>query len=257
MKPIDAEIVRSRIVICKKCAQKNRLHESAESGIYRCASCRAEMPNPFQRHRWLTRWRSVALGAATGALCAGALLLYITSKNGKHDNVQPEQVAAVEGSKDLDWYRKAAEKGDAEAQYRFGAQLYHHGKGMPTNQVKGVEWLEKAATKGNIDAQLELDLIYSRRYSGFEGVPKDEAKAASWVQNAAATGNARAQCSLGFKYLGGKGVPRDAAKAVTWFRRAADQGDISAQHELGTLYALGRGVQKAGLTHQNLRSEMR
>ena len=71
--------------------------------------------------------------------------------------------------------QKAAEKGEANAQYRLGS-LYYHGQGVPRDLKQAAEWYKKAAEQGNTPAQAALGNMY---LSG-EGVPKDSAKAAYW-----------------------------------------------------------------------------
>ena len=46
------------------------------------------------------------------------------------------------------WYRKAAEKGVADASYRLGA-LYEHGKGVPSDMEYAYGWYSVAAHVGN------------------------------------------------------------------------------------------------------------
>lgn len=93
--------------------------------------------------------------------------------------------------------RKAAERGDAEAQYRLGC-CYFVGKDWVRNwdAKEGMMWLGKAAGQDHVGAQYLLGLCYS--------------------------------C--------GWGVVEDLAEAVKWWRKAAEQGNAEAQYELGELY---------------------
>ena len=47
----------------------------------------------------------------------------------------------------LRWYHKAAEQGDAEAQYNLGA-MYHNGDGVRRNFHLSKEWFGKACDSG-------------------------------------------------------------------------------------------------------------
>jgi TPR repeat protein len=45
------------------------------------------------------------------------------------------------------WYGKAAEQGDASAQFNLG-MMYAKGEGVPKDNVEAVEWVRKAAEQG-------------------------------------------------------------------------------------------------------------
>ena len=60
--------------------------------------------------------------------------------------------------KAIEWYEKAAEQGDAEAQYNLG-NMYYHGHGVDVNHKKAVEWFKKAAEQGHRRAQIVLRTI--------------------------------------------------------------------------------------------------
>ena len=51
----------------------------------------------------------------------------------------------------IDWYTKAAEQGDSDAQYILGL-CYEKGNCVPLNKSKAVEWYRKAAKQRNKDA---------------------------------------------------------------------------------------------------------
>ena len=59
--------------------------------------------------------------------------------------VQQDREKAVE------WYRKAANQGDAAAQLNLGLS-YYNGEGVEKNLNKALEWFEKAAKQGDKDA---------------------------------------------------------------------------------------------------------
>ena len=56
----------------------------------------------------------------------------------------------------IKWCRKAAELGDADAQYNLGV-MYSEGHGVPQSNAEAKVWFEKAAEQGNEDAQSILD----------------------------------------------------------------------------------------------------
>jgi TPR repeat protein len=53
------------------------------------------------------------------------------------------------------WFRKAADKGNASAQYRLG-RLYERGLGVEQNRDEAISWYKKSARNGNIDARQAL-----------------------------------------------------------------------------------------------------
>lgn len=135
------------------------------------------------------------------------------------------------------WYTKAAEQGDADAQSKLGL-AYLNGHGAPRDYAEAAAWLRKAAEQGNAAAQYDLGLMYARGQS----VPQNDAAAVEWYSKAAGQGDARAQSSLGLAYANGRGAPRSYARAAQWFRKAAEQGFADAQFDLGVMYANGGGV---------------
>jgi len=54
------------------------------------------------------------------------------------------------------WFRKAAEQGNADAQYALG-RAYHEGQGVDYNYTEAVKWLKKAAEQGQSDAIYRLE----------------------------------------------------------------------------------------------------
>ena len=65
-------------------------------------------------------------------------------------------------------FKKAAEKGEASAQFYLGT-MYYNGKGVLQNDAKAVVWYTKAAEQGEASAQFNLGNMYGKG----EGVPQD------------------------------------------------------------------------------------
>jgi TPR repeat protein len=53
------------------------------------------------------------------------------------------------------WLKSSSERGDAEAQYYYGA-LFIQGWGVKQNQAAGIDWFKKSASKGFWKAELQL-----------------------------------------------------------------------------------------------------
>ena len=88
----------------------------------------------------------------------------------------PQDYAAA-----VSWYRKAADQGNADAQYNLGV-MYDQGQGVPQDYAAAVSWFRKAADQGYAHAQFNLGLMYDEG----QGVPQDYAQAHMWFNLAAA-----------------------------------------------------------------------
>jgi TPR repeat protein len=84
----------------------------------------------------------------------------------------------------IKWYRKAADQGDADAQYNLG-NWYANGRGVPENDVEAVKWYRKAADQGHAKAQSNLGVMY---YGG-DGVPENNIRAYVWWSMAKTQGH--------------------------------------------------------------------
>jgi hypothetical protein len=113
-------------------------------------------------------------------------------------------------------YRKAAERGDASAQFNL-AIMYDHGWGVHQDYSQSAVWYRKAAEQGFAAAQYNLGVAYCEE----QGVPQDYAQASAWYRKAAVQGDATAQFSLGAAYYDGRGVPQDYEEAYFWINLAA------------------------------------
>jgi TPR repeat protein len=143
------------------------------------------------------------------------------------------------------WYRMAADKGHAEAQFSM-AYLYVYGFGVPYNLREAASWYQKAAEQGHAEAQYYLGCFYDKatgRRAGGWGtqrsennlgayydkgpiygvIPSDVVEAAKWYRRAAEQDVAEAQFELGLCYMWGEGVPHDEGEANRWFKKAAEQ----------------------------------
>ena len=106
----------------------------------------------------------------------------------------------------LKWYRKAADRGNAGAQYNLGITHYN-GRGVPQDYDEALKWFRKAAERGNMLAQYNLASMYEEG----RGVPQDYVQAHKWYNLATALGNEE-----GSKHRDGveeKMTPADVSKA--------------------------------------------
>jgi TPR repeat protein len=124
-------------------------------------------------------------------------------------------------------YRKAAERGSAEAMYLLGKQCL---SGKFEDRPDCIRLLQNAANLGNVRAMYELGFAYSI------GRGEDPAEAARFYRQAADLGHAKAAYSLSIAYIAGKGVEKNLAEAVVYSRKAAALGHVPAMRQLGALY---------------------
>ena len=126
---------------------------------------------------------------------------------------------------DFDAVKKAAEQGDAIAQFNLGV-MYDTGEGVPEDNAGAAHWYRQAAEQGHAVAQYNLGI----KYDSGEGVPEDDAEAVGWYRQAAKQGHVSAQNNLGVMYATGEGVPEDDIQAYAWISIAAAQGGENAKN---------------------------
>ena len=146
--------------------------------------------------------------------------------------------------KALKLYLKAAERGDAEAQYISGG-MYFEGLGTRKNFPAAFKLLHQAALNGK-SSSISQQIIGQAFLLG-SGVPKNYKEALKWYGLSAENGNSEAQNELGYMYFSGNGVKHDPKKAAKLFLQAAESGLAIAQYNMGILYYTGNGVQAADL----------
>ena len=133
-------------------------------------------------------------------------------------------------------WRKAAEEGNAEAQFDLGS-AYNGGNGVDQDATEAAKWFRAAADQGHADAQCELAFLYQCG----NGLPENAEEATMWYRKAAEQGNITAQIRLGIRYMGGSGayaagvVPNEA-EGLKWWERASEQGSPDAALLLGEHY---------------------
>ena len=135
-------------------------------------------------------------------------------------------------------FHKAAEQGNAEAQFHLGV-MYDDGYGVVQDDVAAVKWFTKAAQQNHARAQYNLGLMYANLAAG---VVQNYVAAVKWFTKAAQQNHASAQVHLGLMYQFGMGVVQNYVTALKWYTKAAQQGDASAQYNLGWMYQFGMGV---------------
>ena len=140
----------------------------------------------------------------------------------------------------IKWYKKAADAGETEAEWRLGVK-YNVGDGVDIDMQKALQWYLKAANTpkefgiivlpGVAEAQRNIGYLYRDG----EGVAQDAQEAFGWFMKAAENGDSASQCEVAKAYNTGIGVLQDNQKAFNWYQKAAYQGNKLAQQKVGSI----------------------
>ena len=87
----------------------------------------------------------------------------------------------VDPEKAVFWYRKAAQKGLAKAQFAL-AHSYATGNGLKQSYTEALPWMHQAALQGEVDAMYLLGVMHAEGL----GTAIDVEQAKSWLEKAAA-----------------------------------------------------------------------
>jgi uncharacterized protein len=141
---------------------------------------------------------------------------------------------SADDSKNMEDLVAAAERGDADAQYRF-ARALQTGDGVKADLGKALEWMKKAAAQEHVEALAMLGYWHSVGL----GVKKDEAEARRFFEKAAAKGSAAAKGNLGLFMIQGRGGEKDIARGLGLMQAAVDEGNMQSAAMLGEIYYFG------------------
>lgn len=109
------------------------------------------------------------------------------------------------------YFRRAAEQGDADGQFGLGA-LYAAGEGVPRDPAAARAWLERAGRQGHAQAVVVLAQAFLGEELGVRRDPSD-AEAFAWVRKAADLGSIPALEYLAKGYRSGAFGAPDPAQA--------------------------------------------
>ena len=124
------------------------------------------------------------------------------------------------------FFTRAANNGCEKSKLKLEYMLYKSGQ----DKSMDVNWLRKAADQGDAQAQSDIGVMYK---DGKGGLPQSDVIATQLYRKAADQGFAHAQVNLGFMYREGKGgLPQSDDLAVEWYHKAADQKHEKAQRAL-------------------------
>lgn len=143
----------------------------------------------------------------------------------------------------LHWLRKAANKGDPDASYLYGALLWD-GKEMKRNVHKARIYLKRSLELGtNYKREAKwklglayLDPLYQNYHSRYRESHSLSFQGKRLLKQAAEDGWIPAAVDLGAKLIEGKWLERDPEQGEYWLQKAIDQGDDRAKSYLATFY---------------------
>jgi hypothetical protein len=179
-------------------------------------------PVPSDPARRLAYYRD----AAAAGDVEGTLQLAILYAKGEGGVTQDYAIAAK-------WFRAAADKGNARAQYDLGV-LYERGRGVPVDFAAAAEWYRKAAQQQYPLAEFNLAVVYTKG----QGMRQDLSEAAQWYRRAAGHGVIQAMVNLAVLYERGDGVVTSAASAYAWYLAAGRRGNDAAARRAEELFAV-------------------
>ena len=92
----------------------------------------------------------------------------------------------------IQWFRRAAEQGEADAQFNLGRLygsevdgMYKNGRAAPANDAEAFKWYRLAAEQGHTQAQVRLAQLFAK---GLTDIAPDQVQAYQWMSLAAASG---------------------------------------------------------------------
>jgi hypothetical protein len=195
---------------------------------YRCLACSKRFiattnPTHLIEDNTLLKRASLIGSLLTVALIFMFLMFENDTKNSQQKMASETLSEAAKNSTRL----KAAENGDARAQFELGQSLLQSFSDNPEEMAIAVRWLSKAADQGNTNAMVALGRLSKVGL----GVLQSYEQSLEWMKAAAAQGNSDGMLELGRLYREGIAVPKDIVQAYIWLNRSAAKHNRIAAHE--------------------------
>ena len=145
------------------------------------------------------------------------------------------------------WLKRAADKGNYEAEYFLG-EAYIKGVFIDSNIQRGLYWLKKAAKHGLIKAIYLLGSIYG----DFNKDCFNPEVSLFYLKQAADRLFPPALNALGEIFLKGRIVPRNYHVALEYFAIATEWKYVEAIYNLAWMFQRGRGVKQDEVTASSI-----
>ena len=135
--------------------------------------------------------------------------------------------ASLEREEAERWYRSAADQGHPTA---FREMANRYTSFFRGEYAEATRLYHRAAELGDAEAQYFLENSY--RYGDTDlGIPEDDVQSTHWYRHGAAQGHASAQVGLGLSYRDGEGALRDYVLAHMWYNIARSSGADTIDEE--------------------------
>ncbi len=141
-----------------------------------------------------------------------------------------------------EWYRRAADQGNAEGSYRLGLLLLKRNEeAIVYNLNQAINYLRYAAERGHEKAQFEM----GRYYYDDENYKRDCYNARIWFSLAHENGVKDSAKYLGYIYENGYDIDPDINVALKYYRESADMGEEYGAYAIGHIaYKGAEGIPK-------------
>lgn len=136
-------------------------------------------------------------------------------------------------SKAFEYYKKAAEGGHINGQYRY-AEFLDSGRGCDRDKSRADRWFFKAAMGGHPKAQFYVGKVYENGRPD-DGIKSDVNAAFDWYVKSALQGCEEAIEKVEAFYEHGFNVHQNISEALRFLRSASAKGNAGATEELNRL----------------------
>ncbi|CAB5390216.1 unnamed protein product [Rhizophagus irregularis] len=148
------------------------------------------------------------------------------------DVLIPDQVVAPDDREAKEYIQKAANLGHIKALYKMGHCYEYANLGCQFDPIFSVSYYKRAAEKGDAEADMALSKWY---LCGAEGYfDQNEALAYEHAERAANKGLAAAEFAMGYFHEVGIHVPVNFTQANIWYMKAAENGNEDAKQRLAS-----------------------
>lgn len=139
----------------------------------------------------------------------------------------------------VDYFRKAAGQGDAEAEFELGG-MYVKGEGVKQDLKEARVWVRRAAERGLPAAVAAMADAYMGGGLGLTDAERsDRAESGRWIKSAADKGHGSALIFLADRYLKQSATGDPDPEALDWVKRAAEKDYLPAVEALAEAYRRG------------------
>jgi TPR repeat protein len=143
----------------------------------------------------------------------------------------PTQVKS--GKKAAKLWKRGVELGNVDAMVNL-SQLYSVGDGVKLDRGKALQLVRAAADRGDANAQWKTGVLLHMLGRGGLGTPQE---AFRYYKMSADQGHKLAMYFVGVAYRRGEGVDQDEEEACRWWERGAALGDEGSRHALANMRA--------------------